>query len=469
MPFNSKKEIYKIFIISVFLIAGALRISLAIVNREANDDHFQVVKIIKNEGRLPTYSECWEGFQPKLYHSVIAVLCKCIPSGHMPICIIMTQLLNCAAGMITIYIVWSFLRNLAAAEWVKLVCLSFVALNPDLIGINAQATNDSFVIMFSTATLYCFYLFFSGRKIKYFFGLIIFSVFAALSKGSGIVLFFGILSVFILKLIVSRNFSLSLKRGYLSCILIFSFVYLTLVPLFGQYYYNYRQCGSPFVVNREVDPFPDFFKETYCYHPGVTSIKNSYLTFRLFDLIKHPTITNDEKIYPLHRTSLWSQLHGRAHFIFFSMWPPTWQTENAIILNMGRVILALALIPALFLLVPVFRRIGAWFNAIIRNRFDFIINSNDWIFDVFFLAYICSLICYTLSYREFNTMKAIYIFPALLSAVFLFSSEIERVYKHKRLVVLLSLFFGLLLVLYILNITCLILKLSHLPIAKIFT
>src|SRR2546422_4368236 len=39
---------------------------------------------------------------------------------------------------------------------------------------------------------------------------------------------------------------------------------------------------------------------------------------RLVDLLEHPVISNDVEGYPLHRTSLWSQLYGRAHFVHFA-------------------------------------------------------------------------------------------------------------------------------------------------------
>jgi hypothetical protein len=334
-----------------------------------------------------------------------------------------------------------------------------VALNPKLIGIYAQATNDSFVIMFSTATLYSIYYFFKTKKSKYFIGLTIFSILAGLSKGNGLILFFGILFVFILKLIAEKKFLLH-PNNYLPQITIFSFIYLLIVPVCGQYYYNYREFGSPFTINIKEYPFPHFFQKTYYSRPGVTSIASSYFTFRIIDMVKHPTITNDTFNYPLHRTSLWSQLYGRTHFIFFDFWPPRWQTSNTRILNIGRATLIVALIPTFILLLEIFKAICRRTINIVKSDFKFVAEENDWIFDIFLFGYILFILSYTLIHRDFATMKAIFIFPVLLSVINLFSKGFYHICKqYAKSISVLDLLFGILFILYFLNIIYLIFNL----------
>src|SRR6185503_15883563 len=51
-----------------------LRIALALVNDEANDDHLSVVRVMAYESRIPEKDEFKEAFQPKLYHGTIAAL-----------------------------------------------------------------------------------------------------------------------------------------------------------------------------------------------------------------------------------------------------------------------------------------------------------------------------------------------------------------------------------------------------------
>jgi hypothetical protein len=60
------------------LAAGvALRISLAVVTPadRAYDDHYQPVRIILREGRLPSAADCWECYQPPLYYVISAGCC----------------------------------------------------------------------------------------------------------------------------------------------------------------------------------------------------------------------------------------------------------------------------------------------------------------------------------------------------------------------------------------------------------
>ena len=56
----------------VLVVAVLLRLSLAVVNHEANDDHMQVIRIIRATGQLPLKPDCGECFQPKLFHATAA-------------------------------------------------------------------------------------------------------------------------------------------------------------------------------------------------------------------------------------------------------------------------------------------------------------------------------------------------------------------------------------------------------------
>lgn len=60
----------------VFVLATGLRVSLAIVNREANDNHYEVVELIL-EGRTGlTMADCHECFHPKLFYYVCAAVVR---------------------------------------------------------------------------------------------------------------------------------------------------------------------------------------------------------------------------------------------------------------------------------------------------------------------------------------------------------------------------------------------------------
>ena len=86
-------------VLVVFIVGTALRVSLALVNREANDDHMTVVRMIRTTGQLPTKADCWECFQPKLFHRTAAAALDMahVPPGIAEIKII--QLMNRCSGV----------------------------------------------------------------------------------------------------------------------------------------------------------------------------------------------------------------------------------------------------------------------------------------------------------------------------------------------------------------------------------
>ena len=156
------------------------------VNYYANDDHIAVANIIANEHRLPTQGDCFECYHPKLYHCCVVLLFKLLPFCTTFLCQIrLGQLLSCIAGFSTLWIVWLFLRTQHLRHQTKLISFAIIALNPMLMGVNAQATNDSFVILFATCTLYCTYSFFSTARVEFFYMMVFSVVLAALSKGNG--------------------------------------------------------------------------------------------------------------------------------------------------------------------------------------------------------------------------------------------------------------------------------------------
>ena len=461
-----KSSNYRAAVIVVFITAILLMTGLCIVNYESNDDQFQAIRIILNEGRLPTLKDGIHCHHPKLYHAAAAGILKVLAINSPRGQIMAAQFLNCIAGILTIYIAWVFLNRRPLQDKIKFICFSIIALNPKLIGISSHAGNNSFVILFATAALYFAYRFFNETTLKNFSGLTISAIFAALSKCNGLVLFIGILLVFALKLLVYSKISLSPRKSYLKYLAIFLISFFAIVPICGQYWNTYKLYGNPFKINIEKDSFPEFFQKTYPNNvrPGVTSIADAYFTFRFYYLIKYPVITNDTDNYPIHRTSLWSQLYGRAHFIYFDMWPMSWQTCNPVILNIGRAILILALLPSFFLITAIMKEASIWLAAVYNRSFSFIAETSEWIFAIFLAGYIFSMIWFSLHYRDFASMKAVYIFPAFLSAIYLLSQGIDYIYKlnekNTRLILLFDLIFALLFSLYCITIVSLIIKLS---------
>jgi hypothetical protein len=107
--------------------------------------------------------EFWEAFHPKLYHVTVAALWRALPIASPRIR--SAQLVSCAAGIVTLWTALVFLRREAdVSATVRCLSLALIALNPGLIDINAQATNDSFVILFVSLALFFGYRFFCRAR-----------------------------------------------------------------------------------------------------------------------------------------------------------------------------------------------------------------------------------------------------------------------------------------------------------------
>jgi hypothetical protein len=431
-------ENYGKAVVLVFLFGALLRVALALVNLEANDNHLEVIIPIADENRIPGREEIeGEGFQPKLYHVTVAAVWKTFSVSSLPIRTRAAQLVSCAAGIATLWLALMFLKSHAWGS-PKVGCLSFalVALNPGLIGINAQATNDSFVILFANLALYSGYHFFEKRRVRDFIGMTTASILAPLSKGNGLVVCMAILIVFAIALLRERSGEARTRGQTLLYGSIFVVGFVLVVPRAGLYWEHYRRYGSPFVNPILPAPFPNAFEKTFVYKPGVTSIMDSLVTFRLYDLLRNPVSTTDGEKYPLHRTSLWSQLYGRAHFAHFDAWPPSWRLPNdggqrvaSLVQNLGRLIFLAALFPTMLLLVATWKRNVStvrWFAGVKGSH----ASLGDWLLYLSVLGYLAFIVVYSLRYRDYAVMKAIFILPGLLGFLMLFARECDAFYKR---------------------------------------
>jgi hypothetical protein len=161
------------------------------------------------------------------------------------------------------------------------------------------------------------------------------------------------------------------------------------------------------------------------YRPGATSIVDTYLTFRIVDMVRHPGLTNDTHDYPLHRTSLWSQLHGRAHSTHFAQHPPSWRNSSPGVLLLTRCILVVALLPTLLLVAAATRFVGRLLIWVRRPWLE-TIDAREVLLGITAWAYVAFIVVYTLTYRDFSTMKAEFLLPALPAFAALFAGELAR-------------------------------------------
>lgn len=409
----------------VFLLGIVLRVALALVNEEANDDHISVAKVIAVENRLPGQSELWEGFQPKLYHATTAVAWELSPWSSDESLVRIAQLLSCAAGILTLVLVRRFLERWSLPPAIALLAFAFVALNPKLIGLSAQATNDSFVILFVTLALMAAWSFLEQGGLASFAVMLVATVAALATKGNAVVAF-GAISMTLAVAVARSAGPDSLSRRRLgACLATFTIGLVVLFSLVGQYRANYDETGDLFSINVARDPLPAIVSRSYLHRPGTISVVDTYLTFRLLDLVRHPYITNGGPAVPFHRTSLWSQLFGRTASVHFDRHPPSWADSGRLVVNLDRGILILALLPALILVLGMVLCAGGALGGLRRATSGRA--TGDLLLTVTGLGYVAFIVVSTLRYRDFATMKAEYMFPGLAAFVFMFARGASRI------------------------------------------
>lgn len=404
-------------LLAAFLLAAGLRLALALVNTEANDDHMSAVFMVKESGRLPIRGECHECFQPKLFYASSAVLLKVLDLGPGRAAVRAVQLMNCAAGLATLWLLLLFVESLPAAPTQRLAGFCLAAFNPYLVAIHAQASNDAFAVLFSTAALYHAFVYFRARSGGRLLSFTLFSALASLSKGTGLVLFVGFgLLLTAAAWTASGGAARKAARRHAA---LFVLGYLLVVPYFGQYVRNYREFGSPFVTNMAKDPLPYFFKETYPARPGMTSIFNSYFSFYFPQLLRVPMISADPGPDQYHKTSFWTLLYGTTHTLHYYQWPKTWRSKARYAFDLARAIFVLALIPTVLFAFGLLQMAAELLESLRRDERAALLSPRA-IALLFTLGFGSFLIVYSLFHRDFGSVKAIYIYPGLLAFVVAF-------------------------------------------------
>jgi hypothetical protein len=302
-----------------------------------------------------------------------------------------------------------------------------VALNPDLIGINSQATNDTFAILFSTLAIYCTYAFMQKRRPVTFLLMLLFIILGISSKTnvwvSAIAIFLGLL--------IQAWMEKENKGRMLLAAGLFGLVTLVASALnpVNQYISNYREYGSPILLNIERQPLPAFFKQTSAYRPGILSIQDGFLTFKFIDLLRYPRI-DDATPYAPSRTSLWTQLYGRANSVHFENWPESWFTAGEQGFTLSRAIYILALLPTALLLIGAGMEIFLALKGLIKRDPELAAATHFGLTAITLTGFFLFIIIYALEYRDFSVMKAIFLYPAMIVFPLLFLRAGETLSAH---------------------------------------
>ncbi len=428
-PGRAGRRVRKAFLASVLVLGALSRVWLALVNEEANDRHLPVIRSIAFEHHFPARGEKWEAFQPKLYHLTAALVWRAMGSGSSRWALVRAaQLVSCAAGVLTLLVVVGFLRERAISDQARIAVVALAAFNPGLVGMSAQATNDAFVILFGSLTLYYGARFFSRWRGGDFVGVCVATVLAGISKGNGLVVIVAVLATCALVLVRPRVDALpGGRRAVLAYGLAFAVLVIPAVAFIGPYAEYQRRFGSPFVTNMENSPAPHLFRQTFTERPGLTSLAHGLLTFRLLDLLEHPASTADPTTYPTHRTSLWTRVYAHNFSIRFERTPPSWESTSPTVENLTRILFLLGLVPIALL------ALGA--AAAVRDVVRSWLTDGDagssqegrdgppeaWPATALLVltaaGYLAFVALYSVRVRDYSTMKQIFVLPGLLGFV----------------------------------------------------
>ncbi|HLG35573.1 MAG TPA: hypothetical protein VI757_11895 [Bacteroidia bacterium] len=414
-----------IIIVIIFSVALLLRILLALTNRDANDNHVDVVSWIVDKNEIPERKDCWSCYQPKLYYVLSAGIVKALNLIVITKRIVAMQFLNVFFAFFILLIFWKFLEEQNLALRIKIFLFALFAFNPCLIGINCQATNDTLGILAGIAFTYFLLNHLVNHDNKSFLLAVLFLIISCLTKASGL-----LISVILLIVLAIRFFNARsglMRINIAKQFLIFLISFTLIVPFFGGYYNNFKKYKSFAMSAWEKDPPPKFFERTYIDRPGVKDMFHGFLTFRYYDMIKQPYINSGWEGYPEHRTSLWSQLYGRTFFMHFDQWPESWQSQKPFIVQVGRALIILGIIPLLLFIIGIICiALGAFKNIFHRKEL-----SVDAVHLFIAACFLCASIKYNYDYRDFAAMKSIYIFPALLSFLKLIGDGWNRFVSFK--------------------------------------
>jgi hypothetical protein len=389
-----------------------LRIAGAWANLQANDDHVEVIHVVATEGRLPRSDEFWEAFQPPLYHLVVAATIRTMPPMSRDRETRVAQAWSCAAGLATLALLIAFVRRVSANTGTTGLAIALTSLNPALIATSIQATNDAFVILFGSLALVAGHRYFERRSRAAVAVMTGAAILAASAKGNGLAVVAALLVTFA----AANRRPVGSRGAHLRHAAAFTVLLALTVPWAGGYLKRQAEMGGAFATNMTPASPPDFLQESEAKRPGITSVAHGFLTFRLASLLRDPLLEVEVSrpgapSYPLHRTSMWTLLYGGAHSVHHAYYPGSWRVGTDTAAWLVRLTAVAALVPTALMLWGLARGTGRAIGCAFRRT-----PSPSWHADVLLAAAawgsLALIAVYGYRYRDFSTMKAIFVYPA---------------------------------------------------------
>jgi hypothetical protein len=410
----------------IFIIALSLRLVLALVNTEMNDDHVTPILLWISSGSYPEALDCWECFQPPLYYGFVKLIAQTsgFESAESIRNILQTTNFLFSAGIL--FIILNTISRFNISKNLMYASMLFWSLNPEIISIGALITNDTLLILLGLLA-YPFLLKYwhkTSWKLEAMLWIIIAT--ACLIKGNGLV-FVVVFGLVVLFKLLKGEYKVR-NLGRISLLLA---TLLLFVAHFGRYYHKHKVNGNAFVIN-QLKPEPANLitpDTTFNGRKGVTSIAESFLTFRLGSLIAEPYNSNEQFNYPKHRTSFFTQLYGQFSNYFFENHPRSWHSNNNDVKNLVRI--------NYILILPLFLLFVFYLIKWTLQSFKFV--KTETTFNLILIwVFLAFTIRYSIIYRDFSNMKLLFMFPALLAIIRIFNRAISKVNLGKSIAILMN-------------------------------
>ena len=113
-------------------------------------------------------------------------------------------------------------------------------------------------------------------------------------------------------------------------------------------------------------------------------------------------------------------MYGRANSVHFDNWPESWSTTGEQGFALSRAIYILALLPTLLLLIGAAMEIFLALKSLIKRDPQLAAATHFGLTALTFTGFMLFIILYALEYRDFSVMKAIFLYPAMLTFPLLF-------------------------------------------------
>jgi hypothetical protein len=415
---------------------------LVVINRGSYDDgHVTAIGMVV-AGHLPRAGDCDECYQPQLYYVICGLLARLlgVSATDRSALHVVGQVVSGLAGVVTLWAAWRMLAETRLSARLRRLAFALFACNATLIAMFVQATNDAFVIAFgSLAVVFTLRLVRTraARPLdtRTVILLTLACIAASLSKATGVVVASAVGVLLVWHAATGSRSSETWRAGR-RAVLIFAVPYLLIVPLLGGYADDVVRLGSPVGVTvPETGPSAIGSQQTtgreFFQRIGIVSVVD-YFTLKPWDILAMPWHTSAPRDLGSARTSLWTQVFARSHFVFFEQWPVQWYDTDDKVIVLGRAIFILGWITTVFTLIG----FGFALYAVFRRRRD----GRPWpalwtesgVAVTLMGALLVALIAFTYRYRHEGTMKAMYLYPVLLCALWAFARGVRGVRTNLR-------------------------------------